>query len=104
MQHLLDSDFNLFSHFIIVLVTIELDYSLVITLLGQFLDFKGGFAFTVGFGLEGFFTDFNSDFRLLDCLSHIVFKNNTVLFDLNGSFKGFLFSGQFRSCLFNFKN
>ena len=54
MQHLLDSDFNLFSHFIIVLVTIELDYSHVLTLLGQFLDFKGGFAFTVGFGLEGF--------------------------------------------------
>ena len=83
MLHLLDSDFNLFSHFIVVLVALEGHLSLVCTFLGQFFDFKGGFTLAVGFGLEGFLADFNSDLCLLDCLSNIVFKNNTVLLDLN---------------------
>ena len=99
-----DFDINFFDYLIVVFVSIIGYCCLVFAFLGQFLDFKGCLTFTVGFGLEGFLADFNSDFCLLDCLSHIVFKNNTVLFDLNGSFKGFLFSGQFRSCLFNFKN
>lgn len=83
MMHLLDSDFHFFSHFIVVLAALVGYFSLIISFLGQFLDFKGCLTLAVGFGLEGFLADFNGDLCLLDCLSNIVFKNNTVLLDLN---------------------